>query len=105
MLAPLHFNVNVLYIYNIYIYHADRGAYAGATTAWAGNNCDTALCPAGVDPEATAGYELDEEVQQIHCRDADAGSFRLTFRGEQTDLIPFSVDADGLKTYIEAMST
>lgn len=45
------------------------------------------------------------EIQQIHCRGATNGTFRLSFRGNVSRPIPFDADASALKTYIEEIYT
>lgn len=45
------------------------------------------------------------EIQQIHCRGATNGTFRLSFRGNLSRPIPYDANAADLKSFIEEMYT
>jgi hypothetical protein len=68
---------------------------------WSGYDCSLKDCPKGDDPGT---YDDHVEVQFLQCK-ADAGNFSLSFRGEWTPIMPYNIDAIGLKTVLQALST
>ena len=72
--------------------HLNRGEPGG----WTGVGCSIRLCPFGDSPTTATVAELNatNEKQTLLCI-GTGGSFKLTFRGMQTDAIAFDAAAHG----------
>jgi hypothetical protein len=81
----------------------DREALLGCQCDpdYEGFNCELRSCPKGDDPRT---YSQPDETQTINCTLTDGG-FRITFRQETTEFIPYSATRAVLKKELEALGT
>lgn len=81
----------------IYGCHCDHGRFEGNFYDFTGYDCSEMLCPTGDDP---ISEDQVNEVQTVRCI-ADGGSFKLSFRGEKTEAIPFDALAESSVSTID----
>ena len=88
---------------NPFTWDADQVLGCLCNDGYEGYDCSLRSCPKGDDPETI--YQ-ENEVQQISCTDNDDdGTFRVSFRGEKTDLIHATDTIDELGAALDALST
>lgn len=67
---------------------------------WEGSSCSRRSCPKGDDPY-TSGQSREIQILECVCSGDCTGSFRLTFQGQTSAIIPLNASISMLKYRLE----